>query len=202
VQDVIETVMCLPVDAATRLVAAHYLGDEARTSEITDGTFEAAVVGRMTPLEHSRFVLVNSVMFRHQYARQLPWRLRAAVLAKVMQPEDEIRLLVTDLEHRYTSQPVPPCKHCGGDLKMAGQDASGVLWHCSPYRDTNPDGSPICKDGRRRGDGHGAVQYVQQRPGDKSVLLIVDWVTDRLGVRPIDFQIDEGSGDVRARTQA
>ena len=83
---------------------------------------------------------------------------------------------IVKLRKRYTAEPVPPCRVCGGELSIArAGGGEATKWACSPLED-DPDapGMLRVKTGRGRADDHySQSQWTQYRGGDSDVLDLI-----------------------------
>lgn len=115
--------------------------------------------------------------------------------------------LIESLSDRYTPEPVPPCRVCGGELSVQSiGGGNATVWGCSGTED-DPDrpGHVRYKEGRRVADDHYAQStWTQHREGDSAVLEMIrrqkllqtqgDALTKR--VRELEAVIDRVLSDV------
>lgn len=104
-------------------------------------------------------------------------------------PQDELRRILTSepeqlseadltalLRSRYTAEPVPPCRVCGGPLSIASAGGgSATIFACSDW-EGNPDvpGELRRKVDRSIADGHyDRSRWTRYRDGDAFVLELL-----------------------------
>lgn len=84
--------------------------------------------------------------------------------------------LIEQLIERYTSDPVPPCRVCGGSLSI--ERAGGgepTVWACSPWEDDPTDPGRLKPKAERNlvDDHYERSRWKQYRSGDCAVLDLI-----------------------------
>lgn len=85
-------------------------------------------------------------------------------MRRILPPED----LLERLRQRYTSDPVPPCQVCGGELEV--QSMGGGM--ATTYGCPRPEGVPFGE----WNDHYQESRWTQMRSGDSDVIALVDAV--------------------------
>lgn len=100
--------------------------------------------------------------------------------------QDELLELASLLVQRYTGEPVPPCRICGGALSIASAGGGNATRYACDMMEIDPDRPAFLrrKEGRFAADEHYSQSgWTQFNPGDRNVLDFVRMTLESKGLK-------------------